>query len=82
MDLTIYDVALIPLIIGLIQMAKGLGLPTKLSPVLGIVLGIVAGTVYVYPDDLKGGILIGIMIGLSTTGLYSGTKNTVEAIKR
>lgn len=81
MDLTVYDVALIPAIVGLIQVAKGLGLPHKFSPILGIVLGIVAGTVFVYPDDIKGGILVGIMIGLSTSGLYSGTKNTVEAIK-
>ncbi|GIN93293.1 hypothetical protein J22TS1_43440 [Siminovitchia terrae] len=81
MDLTVYDVALIPVIVGLIQLAKGLGLPTKFSPILGIILGIVAGSIFVYPNDIKGGILGGIMIGLSTTGLYSGTKNTVEFIK-
>lgn len=74
----IYDVVLIPLIIGLVEMLKGVGLPKRLLPVASLFFGIAAGIFYVYPDDIKGGILVGIMLGLSASGLYSGTKNTIE----
>lgn len=74
----IYDVVLIPLIVGLVELVKGLGLPKRFLPVISLLLGIAAGVFYLYPDDIKGGILVGIMLGLSASGLYSGTKNTIE----
>lgn len=78
----IYNVVLIPLIIGLVELLKGVGLPKRYLPVASLIFGIAVGVFYVYPDDLKGGILVGIMLGLSASGLYSGTKNTIENGKR
>lgn len=78
----IYDVVLIPLIIGLVELFKGLGLNKKFLPVVSLFLGITAGVFYLYPEDLKGGILVGIMLGLSASGLYSGTKHTIENGKK
>lgn len=74
----VYGVALIPLIIGLIELMKRFGLPKKLAPLVALLLGMTAGILYVHPHDLKGGILVGLMMGLSASGLYSGTKNTFE----
>lgn len=76
--LEMYDVALIPLIIGLVEVLKRYGASKKVLPVASLLFGLLAGVFYVYPDDLKGGILVGLMLGLSASGLYSGTKNTIE----
>jgi hypothetical protein len=76
--LEIYDVVLIPLIIGIVELLKMYGMPKRLLPVVAIVFGIVGGIVYIYPYDVKAGILIGLMMGLSASGLYSGSKAVVE----
>lgn len=77
MDITIYDVALVPLVMGLVQVAKALGLSNKFAPLVAVILGIVLG-VATTPDDVLKGIIVGIAVGLSAVGLYSGTKNTIE----
>ena len=74
----VYGVALIAIIIGLVEVLKRTGLPKKLLPLSSLLFGIAAGVFYVHPSDLKGGIIVGIMMGLSASGLYSGTKNTIE----
>lgn len=74
----VYDVALIPLIVGLVELCKRLGLKHKLLPVASLIFGLLAGIFYIYPDDIKGAILVGLVLGLSASGLYSSTKNTLE----
>ena len=39
----VYDVALIPLIVGLVELLKGFGLPKKWLPIVSILFGITAG---------------------------------------
>ena len=77
----IYDVAIIPLIVGLVELAKKLGLPYKFAALLSAVLGVVIGLVYVAPNDPAKGVLVGLSMGLAASGLYSGVKNTVEGMK-
>ena len=74
----IYDVVLIPLIIGLVQLLKYTGLNKRLLPITSLVFGVLAGIFYVYPGDIRGGILIGLMMGLSASGMYSGGKAMIE----
>lgn len=74
----IYDVVLIPLIIGLVQLLRMTGLKNRFLPLASLIFGILAGIFYVYPEDIKGGILIGLMMGLSASGMYSGGKALVE----
>ncbi len=74
----IYDVVLIPLIMGLVELFKQVGISKKILPIISLTLGIVIGVVYLAEMDLKQGILVGAMLGLSASGLYSGTKNTIE----
>lgn len=74
--------AQIGLIIGIAELCKRLGAPAKLIPVVDLVLGIVSG-VCVYGISLGYGILNGVMLGLalglSACGLFSGIKNVAEA---
>lgn len=73
-----YDVVLIPLIMGLVELFKRSGVPKRILPFIALALGVVVGVVYVSDFDFKQGILIGAMLGLSASGLYSGAKNTIE----
>ncbi|HEY4601493.1 MAG TPA: hypothetical protein VIG73_09530 [Cerasibacillus sp.] len=78
MTFIIYDVALIPIITGVVQAFKQMGLPKRFSPLLALLLGMAGGVFYVCPTDLKSGIMIGIVLGLSATGLHSGSKNMIK----
>ncbi|MDT2242288.1 transposase [Paenibacillus larvae] len=60
-------------------MAKGIGLPVRLAPILSVILGIVAGIVY-FPGDLKTSAIFGIISGLTSCGLYSAGKCSKERI--
>lgn len=77
----IYNVAIIPLIVGIVELAKKLGLPDKFAAVLSAILGVVIGLVYVAPDDPAKAVLVGLSMGLAASGLYSGVKNTGEGMK-
>lgn len=82
MSFEVYDIAIIPVITGLIEIAKKMGLPNKFSPLIALALGIIAGVVYIEPQDVAGGIIIGIAVGLSASGLYEYSKDTIEGVKK
>lgn len=68
------------LIIGIAEMIKGLGFNAKFIPVINLILGLVAG-IALNADDIMKGIFVGLAVGLSASGLYSGIKNTKEGIQ-
>lgn len=73
------------LILALVELFKSaFGLNTKLAPVVAVVLGLIFSVAYSYYGDtvLYEAIVMGIIVGLSAVGLYSGTKNTIENFKR
>lgn len=76
--LEVYNVFIIPLILGIVELFKISGMKAKYSPIVAVVFGIVIGVVYLTNYDWKQGILVGIMLGLSATGLYSGGKNVMK----
>ncbi|ARF70789.1 transposase (plasmid) [Paenibacillus larvae subsp. pulvifaciens] len=78
MNIEITDVVIVAVIVGLVEMAKGIGLPVRLAPVLSVILGVVAGVIYLAPWDLKTGIMYGIISGLTSCGLYSAGKSAVK----
>ncbi|MBC9785849.1 hypothetical protein H1S01_15290 [Heliobacterium chlorum] len=47
---------------------------SKYIPLVTLVLGIVAGIMYVPADTIQTGILNGIIVGLSANGLFDATK--------
>lgn len=71
-----YNVAIVPLIIGIVQLLKKYGFPVKYSPIAAIVLGLAFGIAFA--ANLKEAVIIGLMLGLSASGLYSGGKNLME----
>jgi uncharacterized membrane protein YGL010W len=76
--LQIYDVAIIPLILGIVELFKRAGIPKKYSPFIAVILGLLFGIFYM-ATNIKEGIIVGLMLGLSASGLYSGTKNMTKS---
>lgn len=71
----------VALIIGLAQLVKNIGLNTKYIPLFDVICGLVGGIlVYCVEFDysLIQSIMIGLAIGLSACGLFSGIKNVIE----
>jgi hypothetical protein len=73
-----FGVAIIPLIIALVKLFRTVGIPSRWLPAFALVTGLLAGIFYVSPNDLKGGIIVGLWLGLGAIGLHSGVKNTVQ----
>jgi len=73
--------AQIALIIGLCEVCKRMGVPTRFLPLVDLVLGLISG-VLVYgvhmQYGLTEGILLGIALGLGACGLFSGIKNVAD----
>ncbi len=71
------------IIVGLIQALKNFGLDTKMAPVVAIILGLATSFGLSYYGETKAfeAVVLGLAVGLSAVGLYSGTKNTVEKFR-
>lgn len=70
----ITDVLIIAVIIGLVELVKRLEwLPVKYLPLLSLVLGVIAGVIYL-EGTLKIKIILGIVMGLSACGLFDQSK--------
>lgn len=76
----ITSAALLPLILGLVQVGLQIGMPKKFSPILAIVLGVLAGIFYLAPGNYAMAVLVGVSLGLGAVGLHSGVKNVKEGI--
>jgi len=62
----------VPVVVALVQIAKGLGLTTRYAPLLSLVLGV--GILLALGEPW----LAGIIVGLSASGLYSGGKTAFK----
>jgi len=76
-DYTVFDIAVVPVIIAVVALLTGAGLPKKFAPIVAVVIGVAAGVIYVAPGDIGQGVFVGLTMGLAASGLYSGTKNTI-----
>ena len=73
--------AQIALIIALAELVKRTGLETRWIPLFDLGLGLVSGICiygFAMGYGILNGIILGIALGLSACGLFSGIKNTVE----
>lgn len=77
LNFTAYDVALVPVIVGLVRLIRAFGVPSRWLPLVALALGLLAGFVYVAPEDPREAVLAGIVMGLAAIGAWSGVKNTV-----
>jgi cell shape-determining protein MreD len=71
----------VPVLLSVVELLKGLGLPSKFAALTAVILGALIGVFYLEPRDIKAGLFKGVVYGLSASGLYSGTKNTVQQLR-
>lgn len=80
-NVLITPAAQIALIIGIAEVIKRLGLPKRWIPLIDLFLGLISG-ICVYglhlEYDIVESIVIGLAMGLSACGLFSGVKNTIK----
>lgn len=74
-DISFMDATLLPVIVGLVAVAKKAGMTSRYAPLLSVFLGVVGVWVFNDQNTLW---LAGVVIGLSSAGLYSGVKATVK----
>jgi hypothetical protein len=65
---------IIAILVGLSQVGKNLGLPTKYVPLMNLILGVVAGLTTVEAPTIQEKFIFGVMAGLSASGLYDQSK--------
>lgn len=80
-QLQVYGIAMIPVVLGLVEVMKRLGLPTKWAPLASLALGLVFSFFYLAPGEPGKAILTGIVVGLGASGLWSGSKTTMQALR-
>jgi hypothetical protein len=80
LDFSAYGYSLVPVIVLLVSIFRRAGLPKRYLPVGSIALGVLSGWFYLYPDDPKRAVLEGVVLGLISVGIWSGTKNTFEKV--
>jgi hypothetical protein len=74
------EYALIPVILGLCELVKQVGLPSRWVPLVSLVLGVVFGAFFLQ-GSISVRVLQGVVLGLSASGLYSGPKNLIKGGK-
>lgn len=83
-DLIVYlltPAAQVALIIGLAELIKREGLATRWIPLVDVALGLISGVVIYGMSQEYGilnGVVLGLALGLSACGLFSGIKNLTE----
>jgi len=70
-------IAIVPIIIGIVEMFKRLGIPAKWSPVVAVILGVISSFAFSSTGNVPATVIQGMIYGLSASGLYSASKNTV-----
>jgi hypothetical protein len=69
-------VVAIPVVLGLVSVAKISGLPERWAALGSVVLGLIVAALLGFSGGWKEIVLAGIVLGLSASGLYSGAKAT------
>lgn len=70
----------IAVVLGLVEVAKRLGLREKYCPLLSLFFGLLISLGYYFynQNTWYEAVIIGLIVGLSAVGLYSGAKETVQ----
>lgn len=70
------EAALVPIILGFVEMAKRMGVPVKFSPLVAVALGV--GFALLLNGLTVDSGIVGLGLGLMASGLYSGGKAIVK----
>jgi NADH:ubiquinone oxidoreductase subunit 4 (subunit M) len=71
-------VCIVSVIMGLAQLLKKMGFKTRYIPIANLVMGLAAGIFILNPKDVRAGIVQGLAMGLSASGLFSSVKNVYQ----
>lgn len=70
---TIAGFSIIPIIVGLVELGKRIGISAQFAPLLAVLFGI--GFAWLSAGAFSTAVLVGgIVLGLSASGLWSGAK--------
>lgn len=74
---------LLAVTIGLVEVVKRLGLNAKFAPVIAILVGLALSIVvyFLQGTQLLSAILTGLVVGLSSVGLFSSVKSVGQGIR-
>lgn len=72
------QIELVPLVTGLVEMVKRLGLPSRFCAILSLLLGVI---LVIARKQTVDGVLEGLVVGLAASGLYDVGKNPVKTVK-
>lgn len=77
-------VSAVVVISGLVGIGKRFGLPEKYIPIFALILGLLASfTYYFYRQQIwYEALVMGLLLGLSSLGLNTGTRETVQAFRK
>ena len=67
-------------VLGLTELAKQLGLPSKVAPLVALTLGILFSALASTYSTTFQMLLQGVILGLSASGLWSVGKNSIELL--
>jgi hypothetical protein len=75
----LFGIFVVPAIIGLVEVCKDLGLPTKAAPALSVLFGVLAALAQLFSGQWPWiqAAVCGIALGLSACGLYAGVKTVL-----
>jgi hypothetical protein len=78
----LFGIAVIPAIVGLVQVVKDLGVPSNYAPLAAVVFGLLAGFAQFYAGRIPWitAAVTGIALGLSAVGLYAGAKTIAQNV--
>jgi hypothetical protein len=78
---SVFGVVIIPLLIGLVEVAKRAGLPDRWCPLLAVALGLAFAAAWQWsqasPDWFEA-LIVGCAWSLSACGLYAGSRTVLD----
>jgi hypothetical protein len=79
-DQILYGVVAVPAIIGLVQVLKQIGVPSRFSPLSAVAVGVLFALGELYKDRFSWiqAVVVGVGLGLSAAGLYSGSQALLQ----
>jgi len=77
-SLSPWVMAVVPLIVGLVELIKKTGLTTRYAPLASLLIGV--GLTFLVPGiaTWQEAVVQGLIAGLISSGLYSGQKTTLK----
>lgn len=75
----LYGIPALPLIVGLINLLKYTGLPSKFAPLMSLCLGVLVGVgiAFTQGDPMLQGVVTGVALGLISCGMYDVAKKAL-----